>query len=66
MKNKSTWTGPAATNEPATPPPITRPSGLANDTLMPPDLLRTPPVSDAMNDPVNDNISKRPYNIKIQ
>nr|GMD74997.1 protein cornichon homolog 4-like [Ipomoea batatas] len=52
--------GPAATNRPATPPPTTRPSGLAKETLIPPDLLRIPPDSEGINDPVNDNISKRP------
>lgn len=60
-KNKShTCTGLAATNSPATPPPTTRPSGLANETLIPPDLLLVPPLSFGMNDPDSDNISKRP------
>lgn len=53
-------TGLAATNRPATPPPTTRPSGLANETLIPPDLLLVPPLSVGINDPDNDNISKRP------
>ncbi|KAF7828362.1 uncharacterized protein G2W53_019526 [Senna tora] len=52
--------GLAATNRPATPPPTTRPSGLAKETLMPPDLLRVPPLSLGMNDPDKDNISNRP------
>lgn len=55
-----TCTGLAATNRPATPPPTTRPSGLAKETLMPPDLLRVPPLSLGMKDPDNDRISKRP------
>lgn len=65
-----TCTGLAATNKPATPPPTTRPSGLAKETLMPPDLFLIPPVSEGMNEPVNDSISKRPcsaqqINIKV-
>lgn len=55
-----TCTGLAATNRPATPPPTTRPSGLAKDTLMPPDLLRVPPLSLGMNEPDKDRISNRP------
>lgn len=58
--NYDTWTGLAATNRPATPPPTTRPSGLAKETLMPPDLFLIPPVSDGINDPVSESISKRP------
>lgn len=57
-----TCMGPAATSSPATPPPITRPSGPDKDTLMPPDRLFVPPLSLGVNDPVRDSISKRPYN----
>jgi hypothetical protein len=56
-----TCTGLAATSRPATPPPTTRPSGLANETLIPPDLLLVPPVSVGINEPDKDNISKRPW-----
>lgn len=52
--------GLAATNNPATPPPTTRPSGLARDTLIPPDLLLVPPVSLGMNEPDKERISNRP------
>lgn len=55
-----TWRGPAAVNKPAIPPPITRPSGPANETLNPPVLLLIPPLSVTVNDPDKDNISKRP------
>lgn len=55
-----TWIGLAASNKPATPPPITRPSGPANETLNPPVLLLTPPVSVTVNEPDNERISKRP------
>lgn len=42
---RSTCTGLAATSSPATPPPTTRPSGLAKDTLIPPDrLFLIPPL----------------------
>jgi hypothetical protein len=37
-----TCTGLAATRSPATLPPTTRPSGLAKETLIPPDLLLVP------------------------
>ncbi|KAL0709558.1 hypothetical protein Bca4012_016536 [Brassica carinata] len=37
-------TGPAARKRPASPPPKTRPSGPAKQTLIPPALLRVPPV----------------------
>lgn len=57
---KKTWTGEAAVNKPATPPPKTLPSGPARDTLRPPVRLRWPPVSDRRNDPDSDNISNRP------
>ena len=40
-----TWTGVAAISNPPTPPPMTRPSGLARDTLSPPVRLREPPSS---------------------
>lgn len=55
-----TWIGLAAVNKPAMPPPTTRPSGPANDTLNPPVLLLTPPLSETVKDPVRDNISNRP------
>lgn len=55
-----TWIGPAAVNMPAIPPPITRPSGPANETLNPPVLLLAPPESETVNDPDKDNISNRP------
>lgn len=57
----NTCTGLAATNSPATPPPSTRPSGLAKETLMPPDRFLIPPVSAGINDPVRESISNRPY-----
>ena len=44
-ERESTCTGPAATNRPASPPPTTRPSGPAKETLIPPDLLFVPPLS---------------------
>lgn len=52
--------GPAAVSNPAIPPPITRPSGPANDTLMPPVLFLMPLLSLAVNEPDKDNISNRP------
>lgn len=55
-----TWIGLAAINKPATPPPITRPSGPASETLNPPVLLLAPPVSVTVNEPDNDSISNRP------
>jgi len=55
-----TCTGLAATRRPATPPPTTRPSGLANETLIPPDLLLVPPFSVGMKEPDNESNSKRP------
>lgn len=58
----STWTGLAAMRSPATPPPMTRPSGPAKETLIPPDLLLVPPTSLGMNEPDRDSISKRPCN----
>jgi len=57
---KRTCTGLAATSKPATPPPTTRPSGLAKETLIPPDLFLMPPLSEGMNEPVKESISKRP------
>ena len=59
-----TCTGLAATNRPATPPPTTRPSGLARETLIPPDLLRAPPLSFGMNEPDKDRISNLPCKSK--
>ena len=44
-KNAVTWTGLDAISTPPTPPPMTRPSGLARDTLNPPVRLREPPFS---------------------
>lgn len=55
-----TCIGLAAISKPATPPPITRPSGLANETLNPPDRLFIPPLSEMVYDPVRVKISKRP------
>ena len=55
-----TCTGPAATSRPASPPPTTRPSGPAKETLIPPDLLFVPPKSVGRNDPDKESISKRP------
>lgn len=55
-----TCTGLAAMRSPATPPPTTRPSGPAKETLIPPDLLLVPPASLGMNEPDKDSISKRP------
>lgn len=60
-KRSHTCTGLAATNKPATPPPTTRPSGLAKETLMPPVLFLIPPVSVGINDPVKESISNRPW-----
>lgn len=61
-----TWTGLAARSKPATPPPMTRPSALAKETLIPPDLLLVPPFSDGMNDPDNESNWKRPWrNAKV-
>lgn len=55
-----TCTGPAATSKPASPPPITRPSGPANEMLIPPDLLFVNPFSVGIYEPVKERISKRP------
>lgn len=52
--------GPAAVNRPATPPPITLPSGPASETLNPPVLLLMPLLSETVNDPDKDKISNRP------
>lgn len=60
LKEYLTWTGPAAINKPASPPPITRPSGPANETLMPPLILFVPPLLLGMKDPDKESISKRP------
>ena len=59
-----TWTGLDAIRTPPTPPPMTRPSGLARDTLSPPVLLREPPLSVTKYEPDRHTISKRPYQIK--
>lgn len=40
--------GLAAVSEPAIPPPMTRPSGPARETLNPPDLLFMPPLSETV------------------
>ena len=63
VKNKKelTRTGLAAIRSPATPPPTTRPSGLAKETLIPPARFLVPPLSVGTNDPVKESISKRPY-----
>lgn len=61
-KKGLTWIGLAAVSKPAIPPPITRPSGPANETLRPPVLFLTPPISVTVNDPDKDNNSKRPCN----
>lgn len=61
-ENSVTCTGPAAINRPASPPPITLPSGPAKETLIPPDLLFVPAFSVGINDPDNESISKRPCN----
>lgn len=58
-----TCMGLAATNIPASPPPITRPSGPANETLNPPVLPFTPPLSLTVNEPARVNISKRPCKV---
>ena len=52
--------GLAATSKPAMPPPMTRPSGPAKETLKPPVRLLALLVSLTVNDPDKDNISKRP------
>jgi len=52
--------GPAAVKSPATPPPITRPSGPASETLNPPVRLFMPLLSATVNDPDKDKISNRP------
>lgn len=59
--NSITWTGLAATSRPAIPPPTTRPSGLAKETLIPPDLLFVPPFSVGMNEPDRESNWKWPY-----
>lgn len=61
----TTCTGLAATKRPATPPPTTRPSGLASETLIPPDLLRAPPLSVGMKDPERESNSNRPSYVKV-
>lgn len=60
FKATQTWTGDAAVRSPATPPPKTRPSGPASNTLNPPVRLRWPPLSERRNEPESDRISNRP------
>lgn len=61
MKIDHTWIGLAAISKPATPPPMTRPSGPASETLNPPFRLLMPlPLSLTVNEPDKDRISKRP------
>ena len=60
-----TCIGLAAISKPATPPPTTRPSGLAKETLNPPDLLLAPWFSEGVNDPDKESISKRPCQCTI-
>ena len=55
-----TCTGVAAISIPATPPPRTRPSGPAKDTLKPLLLKRLPSVSEGRKEPVIQMISNRP------
>lgn len=57
---EQTCIGVQAIRSPAIPPPKTRPSGLASETLSPPVRLRWPPVSCTVNDPDSDSISNRP------
>lgn len=59
QRDDLTWIGFAAINVPAIPPPITRPSGPASETLNLPVLFK-PPCSETVNEPVNDKISNRP------
>lgn len=58
-------TGEAAVRSPATPPPKTRPSGPARETLSPPVRLRWPPFSDRRNEPDSDSISNRPSYVTV-
>lgn len=55
-----TCTGPEAISRPASPPPNTRPSGPAKETLIPPDLLLVIPLSVGIKDPDKERISNRP------
>lgn len=64
-KEVLTWIGLAAVSIPAMLPPITRPSGPANETLKPPVQLLMPPISVTVNDPDKDNNSKRPCNVSV-
>jgi hypothetical protein len=57
----NTCTGEAAVSIPATPPPKTRPSDPASDTLKPPDLLRLPLLSESKKEPDREMISNRPW-----
>lgn len=57
--------GEAAVSIPATPPPITRPSLPAKETLRPPVRCRLPPpTSVGRNEPDKESISKRPCKLK--
>lgn len=58
--------GLAAVSKPAMPPPITRPSGPASETLKPPVRFFPVLVSWTVNDPDKDNISKRPWDKKFR
>ncbi|KAJ0845605.1 hypothetical protein HanRHA438_Chr15g0715601 [Helianthus annuus] len=49
---------------PATLSPTPRPLGLDRKTLIPPDLFLIPRLSDGINDPTNESISKRPLRTK--
>ena len=57
VSSMNTCTGEAAVSIPATPPPKTRPSDPANDTLKPPVLLRLPLLSESKIEPDREMIS---------
>ena len=59
-EKEQTCIGVQAIRTPATPPPKTRPSGPANETLSPPVRVRWPPISCTRNDPDSDSSSNRP------
>lgn len=60
-----TCMGDAAVSIPATPPPITRPSLPARETLRPPVRCRAPPpTSVGRYEPDNESISNRPWKSK--
>lgn len=65
-KLEPTWIGPDAIRDPTIPPPKTRPSGLARETLNIPVLPFAPLVSSNVNDPHRERISKRPCSILYQ